>query len=71
MHEKSFQKYLDIHSRDKSDKNDIFDVVTSCSDVASDVGVNFKNVGVLSFESSLFHLFQYTFLQTKHHRKCH
>ena len=26
-------------------------------DVASDVGVNFKNVGVLSFESSLFHLF--------------
>ena len=25
-------------------------------DVASDVGVNFKNVGVLSFESSLFHL---------------
>ena len=38
-------------------------------DVASDVGVNFKNVGVLSFESSLFHLFSYTFLQTKHQRK--
>ena len=38
-------------------------------DVASDVGVNFKNVGVLSFESSLFHLFRYTFLQTKHQRK--
>ena len=32
------------------------------SDVASDVGVNFKNVGVLSIESSLFHLFHYTFL---------
>ena len=30
-------------------------------DVASDVGVNFKNVGVLSIESSLFHLFHYTF----------
>ena len=27
------------------------------TDVASDVGVNFKNVGVLSIESSLFHLF--------------
>ena len=40
-----------------------------CYDVASDVGVNFKNVGVLSFESSLFHLFHYTFLQTKHQRK--
>ena len=40
-----------------------------CDDVASDVGVNFKNVGVLSIESSLFHLFHYTFLQTKHHRK--
>ena len=26
-------------------------------DVASDVGVNFENVGVLSIESSLFHLF--------------
>ena len=38
-------------------------------DVASDVGVNFKNVGVLSIESSLFHLFHYTFLQTKHLRK--
>ena len=38
-------------------------------DVASDVGVNFKNVGVLSIESSLFHLFHYTFLQTKHQRK--
>ena len=37
-------------------------------DVASDVGVNFKNVGVLSIESSLFHLFQYTFLQTKHQK---
>ena len=37
-----------------------------CIDVASDVGVNFKNVGVLSIESSLFHLFHYTFLQTKH-----
>ena len=34
------------------------------TDVASDVGVNFKNVGVLSFESSLFHSFHYTFLQT-------
>ena len=40
-----------------------------CIDVASDVGVNFKNVGVLSIESSLFHLFHYTFLQTKHQRK--
>ena len=39
--------------------------LNSC-DVASDVGVNFKNVGVLSIESSLFHLFHYTFLQTKH-----
>ena len=38
-------------------------------DVASDVGVNFKNVGVLSIESSLFLLFYYTFLQTKHQRK--
>ena len=38
-------------------------------DVASDVGVNFKNVGFLSIESSLFHLFHYTFLQTKHQRK--
>ena len=38
-------------------------------DVASDVGVNFKNVGVLSIESSLFHLFHHTFLQTKHQRK--
>ena len=38
-------------------------------DVASDVGVNFKNVGVLTIESSLFHLFHYTFLQTKHQRK--
>ena len=38
-------------------------------DVASDVGVNFKNVGVLSIESSLFHLFYYTFLQTKDQRK--
>ena len=37
--------------------------------VASDVGVNLKNVGVLSIESSLFHLFHYTFLQTKHQRK--
>ena len=40
-------------------------------DVASDIGVNFKNVGVLSIESSLFHLFHYTFLQTKHQRKCY
>ena len=40
-------------------------------DVASDVGVNFKNVGVLSIESSLFHLFHYTFLQTKHQRKAY
>ena len=39
------------------------------NDVASDVGVNFKNVGVLSIESSLFHLFHYTFLQTKHQSK--
>ena len=38
-------------------------------DVASDVGVNFKNVGVLSIESSLFGLFHYTFLRTKHQRK--
>ena len=43
--------------------------VTECFDVASDVGVNFKNVGVLFIESSLFHLFHYTFLQTKHQRK--
>ena len=42
-----------------------------CLDVASDVGVNFKNVGVLSIESSLFHLFHYTFLQTKHQRKAY
>ena len=42
---------------------------TNAPDVASDVGVNFKNVGVLSIESSLFHLFHYTFLQTKHQRK--
>ena len=28
-----------------------------------------KNVGVLSIESSLFHLFHYTFLQTKYQRK--
>ena len=41
------------------------------SDVASDVGVNFKNVGVLSIESSLFHLFHKTFFQTKHQRKCY
>ena len=40
-------------------------------DVASDVGVNFKSVGVLTTESSLFHLFHYTFLQTKHQRKCY
>ena len=39
------------------------------NDVASVVGDNFKNVGVLSIESSLFHLFHYTFLQTKHHTK--
>ena len=39
------------------------------TDVASDVGVHFKNVGVLSIENSLFHLFHYTFLQTKHQRK--
>ena len=38
-------------------------------DVASDVGVNFKNIWVLSIESSLLHLFHYTFLQTKHQRK--
>ena len=38
-------------------------------DVASDVGVNFKNVEILSIESSLFHLFHYTILQTKHQRK--
>ena len=43
--------------------------ITNRKDVASDVGVNFKNVGVLSIESSLFHLFHYTFLQTKHQRK--
>ena len=43
--------------------------VFKCTDVASDVGVNFKNVGVLSIESSLFHLFHCTFLQTKHQRK--
>ena len=28
---KVFKKYLDIHSRDKSDKIDVFDIVTSCS----------------------------------------
>ena len=41
--------------------------ITIRSDVASDVGVNFKNVGVLSIESSLFHLFHYAFykLNTK------
>ena len=26
-----FKKHLDIHSRGKSDKNGIFDIVTSCS----------------------------------------
>ena len=26
-----FKKYLDIHSRGKSDKNGVFDVKTSCS----------------------------------------
>ena len=36
-------------------------MIENVSDVASDVGVNFKNVGVLSIESSLFHLFHYTF----------
>ena len=41
----------------------------NCFDVASDVGVNFKNVEVFSIESSLFHFFHYTFLQTKHQRK--
>ena len=46
-----------------------FFIFKGCGDVASDVGVNFKNVGVLSIESSLFHLFHYTFLQTKHQRK--
>ena len=51
----------------KSNQANCFKVM--CYDVASDVGVNFKNVGVLSFESSLFHLFHYTFLQTKHQRK--
>ena len=43
--------------------------LAECYDVASDVGGNFKNVGVLSIESSLFHLFHYTFFQTKHQRK--
>ena len=42
-------------------------------DVASVVGDNFKNVGVLSIENSLFflvvHRFLYTFLQTKHQTK--
>ena len=38
-------------------------------DVASDGGVNFKNVGVRCIESSLKHLFHYTFLQTKHQSK--
>ena len=38
-------------------------------DVASAVGDNFKNLGVLSIESSLFYLFHYTFIQTKHHTK--
>ena len=28
---KVFKKYLDIHYRGKSDKNGIFDVMTSCS----------------------------------------
>ena len=28
---KVFKKYLNIHSRGKSDKSGIFDVVTSCS----------------------------------------
>ena len=28
---KVFKKYLDIHSRGKSDENSIFDIVTSCS----------------------------------------
>ena len=28
---KNYKKYLDMHSRGKSDKNNMFDVVTSCS----------------------------------------
>ena len=51
------------------DKSLLKCLVVNDRDVASDVGVNFKNVGVLSIESSLFHLFHYTFLQTKHQRK--
>ena len=31
IHEKVFKKYLDIQSQGKSDKNGIFDVMTSCS----------------------------------------
>ena len=31
MKKKDFKKYLDIHSRGKSDKKEVFDVVTSCS----------------------------------------
>ena len=50
-------------------KNASADFKSALNDVVSDVGVNFKNVGVLSIESSLFHLFHYTFLQTKHQRK--
>ena len=44
-------------------------IKNSYYDVASVVGDDFKNVGVLSFESSLFHLFHYIFLQLKHHTK--
>ena len=46
-----------------------WEVTSERQDVASDVGVNFKNVGVLSIESFLFHVFHYTFVQTKHQRK--
>ena len=28
---KNYKKYLDMHSQGKSDKNNMFDVVTSCS----------------------------------------
>ena len=31
MKKKFSKKYLDVHYRGKSDKNGIFDVVTSCS----------------------------------------
>ena len=63
--------FISKKARDDSHNSKLskLQMIQKCLDVASDVGVNFKNVGILSIESSLFHLFHYTFLQTKHQRK--